>query len=71
MVSGTSRKISVPALATALVVIAYGIMGAFVPHVPDTLTAPVFIAAVTGVLTFILDYVIPEKDQASPTATAP
>lgn len=68
VVSGNTRKVSVPALAAAILVITYGLLGSFsVPHVPN---APDFVAAATFVLTAILDFVIPEQDQANPTQTA-
>lgn len=68
MVSGASRKVSVPALAAAIIVIIYGVVGSLgIPHVPN---APDFVAACTFVLTTVLDFVIPEKDQALPPGTA-
>ena len=68
MVSGSARKVSVPALAAAIMVIVYGVLSSFsVPHVPN---APDFVAACTFVLTTILDFVIPENDQINPTEKA-
>ena len=64
--STTARKISVPALAAAIVVIFYGVLGTFIgaaSHVPN---APDFVAAVTFVLTAIFDFVIPEQFQVPP-----
>lgn len=68
MVSGASRKVSVPALAAAIIVIAYGVIGSV--HIPNVPNAPDFVAACTFVLTTALDFIIPEKDQA-PAGTVP
>lgn len=67
--SSASRKVSVPALAAAVMVIVYGVLGSV--HVPNVPNAPDFVAACTFVLTAILDFVIPEQFQIPPgTATA-